>query len=87
MNTNRRFASVSTPFLGALIAATLLIGCSNYYRVTDASNGTVYYTKSIDKNRSGAVEFTDARTRNKVTLQNSSVAEISEKDFKTAVGK
>jgi hypothetical protein len=72
--------------IGAMIVSGLLSGCSGYYRVTDPTSGTVYYTKDVGKRDGGAVEFTDARTRSKVTLQSSEVAEISERDFRAAVG-
>lgn len=67
--------------LGALGA-----GCSRYYRVTDPRTKDVYYTRDVDKRDSGAAEFTDARTRAKVTLQSSVVDRLTKAQYKEAVG-
>ena len=79
-----------TPATACLIIAltgAALAGCSSYYRITDPSSGKQYYTKDIDSDRSGAVEFKDAQTGSRVTLQNSEVAKIKKDEYKAAVDK
>lgn len=65
------------------MAILFLIGCTDYYRVADPSTGKVYYTKDLDKKGSGALEFVDARTGEKVTLPSSEVREITKEEFRT----
>ncbi len=65
------------------VCATMTLGCSSYYKVSDPGTGKVYYTKDIKK-RSGSIEFKDASTGNKVTIQNSEVSKIKKKEFDTA---
>ena len=66
------------------VAALLLVsGCTSYYRVTDPTTGNTYYTtsKSYDESKDGAASFDDARTGDKVTIQNSHVAKITEQEY------
>ena len=70
----------------ALAILALCIGCSRRYRVTDPHTGTVYYTRDIDKRDSGAAEFTDAKTKAKVTLQSSVIQKISKEEYNVVVG-
>jgi hypothetical protein len=63
----------------------VLAGCSTYYRVSDTAGTKEYFTKKIDRERGGAIRFTDARTGSEVTMQSSEVTKISEKDFKASV--
>jgi hypothetical protein len=75
--------------LSAVLSAALLIGawgCTSYYRVTDPTTGRVYYTTEMNKKGDGAVELTDARTGNKVTIQNSEVKTINKEEYETARG-
>lgn len=72
-----------------LIARIALVGalatvsaCTTYYKVTDPSTQKTYYTTGIKKQKGGAVEFKDAATSARVTVQNSEVIEISRADFK-----
>jgi hypothetical protein len=59
-------------------------GCSsNYYNVKDPVNGQTYYTEEINEMSGGAVKFTDQRTGNIVTIQNSVVKEINEQEYNT----
>jgi len=44
-------------------------------------------TKKIKKQKDGTIFFDDAKTGSKVTLQNSEVKEISNKEYKEAVKK
>ena len=63
----------------------VLTACTSHKRVEDPSSGRAYYTTKIDKNKSGSIEFTDARTGGKVTMQDSVVVDISEEEFDAAV--
>jgi uncharacterized protein YdeI (BOF family) len=65
---------------------TLVAGCGgNYYRVSDPAGDRQYYTTDIDKSRSGAISFKDAKSGSVVTLQSSEIKEISKDEFKSAV--
>jgi hypothetical protein len=72
----------------ALLLALCVLSpaCGRYYRVTDPRTRDVYYTRDVDKRDSGAAEFTDARTRAKVTLQTSVVERLTKAQYKEAVG-
>jgi hypothetical protein len=74
MNAIRKSLVASGLFL-------LLAGCTTYYEVTDPTTGKAYYTTSIDTNSSGSSTFTDARTGDKMTLQNSQVATITQQQY------
>lgn len=69
-------------FLVLFIALSFLFGCTNYYRVTNPSTGKAYYTKDLDED-DGVLEFTDARTGEKVTLPGSEVREITREEFES----
>lgn len=69
----------------ALLVLALCLGCSRRYRVSDPRTGQVYYTRDVDRRDSGSVEFTDAKTRAKVTLQTSVVERISKEDYELRV--
>jgi len=58
-------------------------GCTNYYRVTNPTTGKAYYTTELDREGDGVLEFTDARTGEKVTLPGSEVREITKEEFET----
>jgi len=62
-------------------AASMLAGCTTYYRVTDPSTGKVYYTTDINHRDGGAISLKDAATGDQVTLQNSQVAKVSREEF------
>ncbi len=72
-------------------AAAMLAFSANayarYYQVTDPGTGTVYYTKSIDHERCGAIKFKDWRSGAKVTLQNSSVMKLTKSEWRADVGR
>ena len=68
--------------LASGLVFAVLAGCMNYYQVTDAVNGTKYYTKSLADQKSGAVVFKDASTGAQVLLQNYRVKEISRDEYK-----
>ncbi len=73
------------------VMASMLVftvsGCASYYRVTDPTSSATYYTKKVDEKISGAVSFTDEKTKTKVTIQSSEIKEISKDEFKASVGK
>ena len=69
----KKFAVVPLLFMAAACAAS-------YFKVTDPASGKEYYT--LDYTHKGAaVEFKDARTGAKMSLQNADVLEINEKTF------
>ena len=59
-------------------------GCTSYYKVHDPSTGRTYYTNKVEHLDSGATQFTDARTGNKVSVQNSEIDKITKEEFETA---
>lgn len=73
--------------VGLLAGMVLLLGpgCGSHYRVTEPGSGRVYYTKHVEHQKGGAVEFEDARTKSKVTIQSSEVTKISEHEFKEGI--
>jgi hypothetical protein len=68
-----------------LCVAFFVVGCASYYRVTDPQSGKEFYTQKVDTLSGGAVKVMDARTGSIVTLQNSQVKEISEKEYKAGL--
>ena len=59
-------------------------GCTTYYKVTDPTTNRVYYTTELRHNdKSGTAILKDARTGNKVTIQNSEVEKITKQQFET----
>jgi hypothetical protein len=64
-----------------LFAVVLAGGCTSYYQIRDPDSGRTYYTDDMKTLEGGAVRFTDAQTGNEVTIQDSSVEEISEDEF------
>ena len=67
-----------------LCVGTMLVvacGSSNYYIVKDNSTGQSYYATEIKKLDSGAVQLKDAKTQTDVTLQNSSVQQVSKDEY------
>lgn len=86
-----RLSNSSSPAAWAASRAALVglvlvaAGCSSYYRVTDPAGSKTYYTKDIDRDRDGTIQFEDSRTRSKVTMQSSEVTKIDKKEFEEAV--
>lgn len=73
---------------GLVVAIASLGGCASHYQVTDPASGKVYYTRDIDKSgRGGHVEFTDAVSGSKVTLQSSEVKQIDSDAYEAATKK
>ena len=56
-------------------------GCTTYYSVTDPKTGKQYYTTEWETARGGTTRFTDAKTGAIVTIQESEVREVPEKEF------
>lgn len=76
----------------AILLLTLLaLGAScggHYYRITDPASGRVYYSRDVDtKRRTGTVDFKDAKTGAKVTLQSSQVQKIPEAEYNQGLAK
>ena len=66
----------------ALIAAlSMLVACTTYHYVTDPQTNNTYYTEDLERVDAGAIEFTDARTGERVSLPSSEVREINEEEF------
>ena len=77
MSMPKKFAVV----LLLLMAA----GCeATYYKVTDPATGREYYTVDY-AHKDGVIEFKDAKTGAKTTLQNPQVLEINEQTFEAGV--
>ncbi len=72
--------------LVAILCLFVLAGCGGkYYKVTDPTTKTDYYTQDVDK-KGSAVTFTDAKTGKQITVQNSEIMEVSKDTFREAVG-
>lgn len=77
----------SLPAATMLLVAAVVSGCA-HYQITDPTTGRTYY--SADAQRapySGAVVFTDAKTGETLTLQNTQLKQISREEFERAVRK
>jgi hypothetical protein len=75
--------------MSALVAGAVvmfLCGCQ-HYAVTDTNTGSTYYTKKVHYTHEGVATLTDRKTGNEVTVQKPEVKEISEREYKEAVGK
>ncbi len=72
----------------AVTAVLLGTGCGGgYYAITDPTTEKVYYTRKFSQvKRSGAVAFTDAKSGNYVTVQNSEIQRLKSKEYKEAIG-
>ena len=76
--------AVVTVILGL---AAMAMGCASYYAVTDPKTGKQYYTTEWEAARGGTTRFTDAKTGAIVTIQESEVREVSEKEFQANTAK
>lgn len=65
------------------LAFLTLGGCTTYYKVHDPSTGKTYYTTEVAERGTG-VQMIDARTGDKVTIQNSEVSKVTKEEFDTA---
>jgi len=66
--------------LALLIAALGVGGCSTYFRVTDTSNGKVYYTKDYAREPNN-VRFKDANTGKEMAIPTADVRSISSEEY------
>lgn len=69
-------------YLMSFVFMFVIFGCASYYKVVDPVSKKVYYADSIDKKSNGAIQFKDQVSKNKVTLPQSEVMEITEDQFK-----
>jgi len=72
-------------FVILLCVSLFVVGCASYYKVTDPQSGKEYYSQEINSLSGGAVKLKDARSGSVLTLQNSQVKEISEKEYKAGL--
>ena len=70
-----------------LALLVLCVGCGRRYRVSDPRSGRVYYTRDVDRRDSGAVEFTDAQSNAKITLESSVVERIPKDEYERLIDK
>jgi uncharacterized protein YceK len=70
-----------------LVLMMVTMGCASYYQITDPGSDKVYYTTKVDKNRDGSIEFKDATSGGKITLQSSEVLKIKKDEFKSKTAK
>ena len=77
MSMPRKFAVVLLLLMAAACEAT-------YFKLTDPATGREYYTHDY-AHRGAVIEFKDAKTGAKTTLQNPQVLEINEQMFEAGV--
>ncbi|HVL58949.1 MAG TPA: hypothetical protein VM491_20810 [Burkholderiaceae bacterium] len=71
--------------VAAAVGLALLSGCaSTYYAIHDPSTGRTYYTREIDRTRTGAVSFHDEASGHRVTLQSSEIREVDRRAYRRA---
>ncbi|MCZ6574209.1 MAG: hypothetical protein ACE10D_06125 [Planctomycetota bacterium] len=68
-----------------LLLVTLTVGCRGRFMVTDPVTQNVYYTTRVHKKLGGAVKFKDARSGQRVTLQNSQVKKLTKGEWVRAL--
>jgi len=79
MSMPKKFAVVALLFMTAACEAS-------YFKVTDRATGREYYTLDYT-NKGTVIEFKDAKTGAKTTLQNAEVLEINEQTFEAATAR
>jgi len=80
--------SFRTSLVASFVAATCLLAGCMHYQVSDPTTGRTYYTQDAQRApSSGAVIFTDGKTGEVLTLQNTQLKQISREEFERAVGK
>ena len=77
MSITKRLAVVPRLFIAAACEAT-------YYKLTDPATGKEYYAVDYT-NKGDVVEFKDAKTGARTTVQNARVLEINEQTFNDGV--
>ncbi|MFA5180310.1 MAG: hypothetical protein WC405_03255 [Syntrophales bacterium] len=77
--------------LVSLVVSCLMLlaisGCGSYYKITEPTSKSVYYSKDYEKTKMGGLSFKDAKTGAIVTIQNSEIKEISRDTFDEEVKK
>ncbi|HNV56259.1 MAG TPA: hypothetical protein PLZ82_01110 [Smithellaceae bacterium] len=68
-------------YVMSFIFLLAVVGCASYYKVVDPVSKSVYYTQSIDNKGNGVIQFKDQVSKNKVTLPQSEIMEITEDQF------
>ncbi len=71
--------------VAVLLALAVLSGCASYYRVLEPQSGRTYYTREIDRNRGGSIQFEDANSGSEVTLQSSEILEIEKDEYRANI--
>ena len=64
-----------------VLAALCAGGCTQYYKVHDPTTGKNYYTTELKEKGNGTATLKDARTGNKVTIQNSEIDKLTKEEF------
>ena len=72
--------------MALLFVTVLTTGCAYYYRITDTSNGQVYYTRDFAREPNN-VRFKDAKTGKEMAIPTANVLSISEDEYRAAVGR
>ncbi|MFG0256636.1 MAG: hypothetical protein ACF8GE_01905 [Phycisphaerales bacterium JB043] len=83
-SAQNRLVRVSVALLVACVCVT---GCAKkkFYRVTDLSDGTVFYTKTFDPREAediGMARFVDARSAALIRLEEYEAEKISKRTFR-----
>ena len=68
-------------YVVSLFLLFAVLGCGSYYKIVDPASKSVYYTQSIDNKGNGVIQFKDQVSKNKVTLPQSEIMEITEDQF------
>jgi hypothetical protein len=77
MSMTKRFTLAALLFIAAACEAT-------YYKLTDPATGREYYAVDYT-NKGDMIEFKDAKTGARTTVQNARVLEINEQTFNAGV--
>ncbi len=77
MSMPKKFVLIPLLLMAAACEAT-------YFKVTDPATGREYYTLDYT-HKGGVIEFKDAKTGAKTTVQNPRVLEINEQTFEAGV--
>jgi len=69
-----------------LLVALLAVafpGCKSYYEVRDLRTDRVYYTRSLERWKAGAIRFKDAKSGATVTLTTHEFKKIPQADYES----
>ena len=85
---NNRSRLTRQTFLAAALGLALVtIGCTSYYVITEPKTGKVYYTTEWETARGGTTRFVDAKSGAIVTIQESEIREVDQKEFQQNTAK